>query len=181
MLADLAAGALSIVLGLSMFEKGTVLFARSAAWHPVIVVSRRRRRYAIILMTGGLMSEVLISTGLAMGLREAGAVFVALLVIYTAAGIGVYTVRPSEKHSTCRCLFGLLEARELVGFLGRNLVLALLAVPVIVTSPTLTPLAILAGVGVVLTVHLAVEGLDELGLRMQRAMAGRTQGSPKEA
>jgi hypothetical protein len=178
--ADGARGVLFAVFTLSLVEKGATLWRRSAAWHPVMLVSPRRRRHATALMAAGLVAD-LATTVLLVVLPEAGAVSaVALVLAYTVLALPAL----SGGSGTCRCLWKLLEAKTAVAFLCRNAVLVALAGAVAATRPSEIGAGGLGyGAGLLLALGALVAGLDGLVRRepTARTARGSRRAGPRRA
>jgi hypothetical protein len=139
-----AGWALVAVFALAATEKGTSLWTRSAAWHPVMLSNRFRRRWAGPLMAAALVADLL-TVVLLVVLPLAGAVTAAVLVaVYTAAAMPVHTAG----RGPCRCFWRVLNTTTRPALLGRNAALLALAVTVAVGAPTgRGPSGIAAGAG----------------------------------
>ena len=145
------------VFAFSIIEKAATLWTRSAAWHPVMLVSRGRRRHATTLMATALVADA--ATIVLLGLLPSvGAVTASvLLAAYTVLALPI----PSTGRGTCRCFWKVLDTRTKPAFLARNAVLAAFTVTVAAQPPSRASVAGVA-FGAVLLVGLAalVAGLD---------------------
>jgi hypothetical protein len=147
------------VFALSIIEKAATLWTRSAAWHPVMLVSRGRRRHATTLMATALVADA--ATIVLLGLLPSVGAIAAgvLLAAYTVLALPI----PSGGRGTCRCFWKVLDTTTKPAFLGRNAVLAALTTTVAAAPPSRAGLAGVA-FGAVLLVGLAtlVAGLNAL-------------------
>ena len=91
--ADGARWVLVIVFVLAAIEKASTLRSRSAAWHPVILVSARRRRHGGVLIAASLMADAL-AVGRLVSAPLAGAVFGAVLI----AGYSIHCENGASGH-----------------------------------------------------------------------------------
>lgn len=156
---DGARWVLIAVFALSVVEKATTLWTRSAAWHPVMLVSRGRRRHATPLMATALVADA--ATVVLLGLLPSvGAIAASvLLAAYTVLALPIH----SGGRGICRCFWKILDTTTKPAFLGRNAVLATLATTVAAQPPSRAGSAG-AAFGAALLVGLAalVAGLDAL-------------------
>ncbi len=116
-LADGARWLLILAFLLAGVEKAITLHSRSAAWHPVMLVSKWRRRNAVRLMQLSLASDVLV-VALLVGSPSLGALTSSALLI--AYSVSAATVHSSGRSGGCRCVWGLLNATTKVGLALRT-------------------------------------------------------------
>lgn len=158
-LADGARWTLVAVFALSAFEKVITLHARSAAWHPVMIVSRRRRTHAPLLMAAALLGD---ATGVALlvGRPYTGGLVAALLLsVYSVAGVSGYR-SPGDRH--CRCVWKILDTASRLTFLSRNVLLFLFAVAVALVRPTSSVLGLGWGLTFLVLLTRSLKGVDHL-------------------
>jgi hypothetical protein len=123
--------ALIVVFVLAVTEKGTSVWTRTAAWHPLMLVSAVRRRRARRLMAVALLAD-LATVVLLVLFPVAGAVSAASLVAaYTALALPVHAAGQSQ----CRCFWRVLNSATKPALLARNAVLLALAVTVALRMP----------------------------------------------
>lgn len=126
-----ASWALGAVFVLSAAEKAQALRLRSAAWHPVMLISQRRRERATVLMAVGLAADLAIVALLAVSPRVGGPVAALLLLTYT------WLAWPIAAHGgSCRCLWRVLDVQTQTALLCRNAALVVVALVTGVASPS---------------------------------------------
>jgi hypothetical protein len=149
--------ALTAVFVLSAVEKGQTLWARSAAWHPLMLVSPTRRRYATALMSAALIADLAVIVLLAVLPAIGGPAAGALVAAYTWLALPVH----SRGAGSCRCLWKLLDSKTRLALLGRNVVLFALALAVTLSWSSTAGVAGFAyGAGLLVGLAALVAGLD---------------------
>lgn len=123
---------LTVVFILAVIEKVITLQRKSAAWHPVLIVSRWRRNHAPALIDAALMSDLTAVVLLVVTPPAGAVVSIAILLAYTVAAIPMHAAPTS---SPCRCMWKILDTTTRGGLLLRNALLALLSSTLIVASP----------------------------------------------
>lgn len=149
--------ALIAVFVLAVTEKGTSLWTRAAAWHPLMLVSPVRRRRARPLMAAALVADLATVVLLAL-IPVAGAVTAALLVAaYTALAMPVH----SAGQGACRCFWKVLNTTTKPALLARNAVLLVLALTVALRAPVeAQPAGLAVGAGLLAGLAALVAVLD---------------------
>lgn len=131
--ADGARWALAAVFALAAVEKFASLHSGTAAWHPVMLVSRRRRQAARTLMGISLCADILALLLLVVVSPSAGGLLsVALVAAYSVAGRRVHM---STDDEGCSCLWRILNSATRSGFVIRNAFLVALAAYVAAVTP----------------------------------------------
>ena len=115
-IADGARCALMIVFILAATEKGQTLWARSAAWHPVMLVNRARRGRATALMSAALIADLAVVVLLVFLPVVGGVVAAVLVAAYTTLALPVH----SGGRSSCRCLWKIFDTTTRPALVGRN-------------------------------------------------------------
>lgn len=156
---DGARWALMAVFVLTAVEKGQTLWAQSAAWHPVMLVSQARRRHARTLMAGALVADLAVLGLLVLLPRVGGVAGAVLVAAYTLLAVPVYS--SAGGGAGCRCFWKVLDTTTWPGSLARNLVLVALALGVGLQSPTGLGLPELASaVALIVVLSVFVAGVD---------------------
>jgi methylamine utilization protein MauE len=130
--ADGARWALVAVFALAAVEKFSSLHSGTAAWHPVMLVSRRRRQAAKTLMGSSLCADILAILLLLISPLAGGLLSIALVAAYSVAGKRVHM---STDNDGCRCFWRILNTSTGSGFVVRNAFLVALAASVATLSP----------------------------------------------
>jgi hypothetical protein len=149
--------ALIAVFVLAVTEKGTSLWTRAAAWHPLMLVSSVRRRRAHALMAAALIADF-VTVALLVLFPVAGAVGAGLLAAaYTALAFPVH----AAGQGGCRCFWRVLNTTTKPALLARNAVLLALALTVAFRAPAATePAGLAVGAGLLAGLAALVAVLD---------------------
>jgi hypothetical protein len=116
-LADGARWFLVLLFSLAILEKTRTLSQGSAAWHPLMVVSRRRRQYAGEIMGLSLVVDIIAFVLLLVSPIK-GALLSAFLILgYSLAALGMHRRSP---NGGCHCFWNLLNTSTRRGLLIRN-------------------------------------------------------------
>lgn len=150
---------LVVMLALAAIEKGASLHSRSAAWHPVMLVSSRRRQHAAKLLTISLVADVAAIALLVFDPKIGALASGALILLYTVAAIRVHG---EAGGGDCRCFWKFLNVRTRKGLAARNATLLGLTAGVAIGRPVPS----VGGLGwavVVLGLLALLTGLAERG------------------
>lgn len=137
--ADGARWALIAVFALAAIEKAMALRARSARWHPVMLVGALRRRFATPLMFGALVADV--GAIVLLALQPVAGALAALVLVgaYSFAALGVH----SSSGESCRCFWKLANSASRASLIARNSAFVLFGVLVWAVAPETSPLGVL--------------------------------------
>jgi hypothetical protein len=153
LVADGARWLLAAVLVLAVLEKSASLWTRSAAWHPLMLVSPGRRRHAASLMVAALCCDI-VAVGLLLAAPVVGsAVAAALVVAYSVLALPVHG---RGGLGSCRCFWKMLNTSTRAGLLARNALLVACALVIAAYPPEALTLAGLAVGGCLLAVVAAM-------------------------
>lgn len=131
--ADGARWGLAALFALACVEKASSLLRRTAAWHPVMLVSPRRRRRAQLLMGASLLADAA-AVFLLLAAPILGALIAsALIVLCTWAAKPLHE---RDEPTDCKCFFRVLNTRTRSGLVGRNCLLLVMAIDVLLGRPT---------------------------------------------
>lgn len=170
-LSDGARWVLVAVFSLAAIEKGETLRARSAAWHPIMLMGPRRRRHSTVLMSSSLMGD-LATVGLLVGWPMFGGVLsVVLILLYTVAALGMHS---REERTDCRCFWRFMSTSTSLGLIARNALLAGLAALVVSVTSVPSGAGVLAGVTLLVLIVATLRAIETgLGFGRQASFAAR--------
>lgn len=116
---------LALAFLLAAMEKVLALRSRSAAWHPVMLVSPVRRRLANTLFSISAVADICAVVLLILAPRNGGVLAGALVFTYTVAG---WSVHAGGHEEQCDCFWRVLNTYTREGLLVRNSLLIVSAI-----------------------------------------------------
>jgi hypothetical protein len=172
---------LTVVFSLAVVEKISALATRSAAWHPVMLLSPLRRRFAGLLIGASLVADLLTVGLLLMLPSVGGAMSMTLTLAYTIAARDVHYV----SDQGCRCFWKLPSTSTRAGLFFRNSLLLLLGALVATKPPSISGEGLAGGallLGVILAAHRIVDvvATPSVFQRSENGQRGQ-EGSPPAA
>ncbi len=175
LIADGARWALVVLFSLAALEKVTTLHSRAAAWHPIMLVSRFRREHASVLVAVSLVADVGALLLLAVRPKVGAALCIALIVIYSTAGVGMHA---KAGDAGCRCFWKVMNTSARTGLIARNALLVASAALVLVGAPRVSMGGLAIGAGLLVLIGSSSRAIEYVMKSVRsRGRAGLMKGT----